>query len=434
MAQQPQLIFTQPQGGLGGLGGYVSALYSNMFNRNGTPDEVSYWANSGLDQNAIANAFANSGEYRATQIPLMYQSLLGRTPDPEGMSYYLNSGLPLAQIDTILGNSPESQNYFASLPLPDAGDPADNRPLWEALSMSDLGAGNRATGLLDFYTRAFGQLGAADPSLAASALLGQFGHESPGLIAAQPEKGGGGGDGIAQWTYPSRKDALNAFRDSHQNMNPLEVEGRFALNELMTNRDYKDALASLLKARDPASAMRAALNYEQPKGWSLKTPENSLGYDERLNNLNALRSFAQNGNTDLLTPAQRDAFFRMQGVSGNDANKNPMTAPMPTPRPDSLFPVDTMLMPVTDDNRLNQVNQGLDAAFANSNDFLQTYTNAVNAGLLNFNANGDLGSLGFATTPTFGSSGTFGQPTPYNGMLTVPNIGNYSSSGGGDGP
>ena len=353
-------------GGLGGLGGYVSSLYQNMFNRTPGQSEIQPWVDSGLDKDALLKTFANSQEYRSNQIPLMYQSLTGRDADQQGADYWLNSGLSLANINSAIGNSQESSDYFSHLQPPSTGWATDDKQLWDALSMNGVGAGNRASGLLDYYTRAFNELGAKSPSLAASALLGQFGVESPGLIAGQREVLDGGvtgpGDGIAQWTFRPRKDALTAFRASHADMNPLEAEGRFALSELMTNPDYANSLKRLLNARDNNSAMTAALSYEQPGGWSEDSPTMANGYKERMLNLNALLSFAKNGNTESMTPSQMDAFMRMQGVDGKDARRNPLTAPMPTPRPDSLGGFDPMIS-VNPDPRQDLINSNFSQSY-----------------------------------------------------------------------
>lgn len=112
-------------------------------------------------------------------------------------------------------------------------------------------------------------------NLQAAAIVGNFAVESyafqrsgkPRLVANLGEYGGGGGYGIAQWTLPQRKEALQDFarehRVSHANFG---LQLAYAAHELATDGESrygrliaKGTLAALRNAKSPAEAVAIVL-------------------------------------------------------------------------------------------------------------------------------------------------------------------------------
>ncbi|MEM8922739.1 MAG: DUF4214 domain-containing protein [Actinomycetota bacterium] len=77
--------------------GPVARLYKAYFRRDGDRDGLRYWIGTDLSYEAIADAFADSGEFRQTYgslsdpefVDLVYQNVLGRPPDPAGRRYWI---------------------------------------------------------------------------------------------------------------------------------------------------------------------------------------------------------------------------------------------------------------------------------------------------------------------------------------------------------
>jgi hypothetical protein len=90
-------------------------------------------------------------------------------------------------------------------------------------------------------------------------------YKSNDINPNQNEIGGGGGYGIAQWTTPSRKEALKRY--SPNNWNTMEGQMGFLIHELKTKETTAERL--LQNARDSVDRSALAfLNFERPKGHS----------------------------------------------------------------------------------------------------------------------------------------------------------------------
>ena len=78
--------------------GPVARLYRAYFRRDGDRDGLRYWIGSGLSYDAVADAFAESPEFRGTYgalddgafVDLVYQNVLGRPPDAAGRRYWVD--------------------------------------------------------------------------------------------------------------------------------------------------------------------------------------------------------------------------------------------------------------------------------------------------------------------------------------------------------
>ncbi len=77
--------------------GPVARLYRAFFRRDGDRDGLRYWIGAGLSYEAVADAFAESDEFRRTYgslsdaefVDLVYRNVLGRDPDPAGRQYWV---------------------------------------------------------------------------------------------------------------------------------------------------------------------------------------------------------------------------------------------------------------------------------------------------------------------------------------------------------
>jgi hypothetical protein len=432
-------------GGFTGLRGYTQSLFQNMLGRDATPDEYSYWDTNGTNASQMASTLGAGSEYMAHEIPLLYQNYLGRDSDQSVLDYYLNSGLKLGDIADQLQNTQESKDYFARLPQPTPANGQDfsvDAPFWKSLDFGpQTGPGARASTLMDFMTRAFEGMHAANPAAAAAGLIGGFGVEDPTLDPNQMEVDDNGnpkpnaGEGIAQWTFQPRKDALHQFQQNNPNMDPFEQQGRFALKDLTENPDYLGALRKLLNAKDVAGARDAALDFEQPRGWKPGSVKTSAGYPDRLANAYALQSMIQMGPP---TSDQMARFFQMQG---NAAPGSQWKSQVPTPPVRSDFDLNTTPMVSVTDPRTDFVNAALASAQGFTANPAQFTTiggyNGINSALINagFNVGASntygvpaaFNPLGNGTSPAFlnGNNSGFGTETGSGlQMLTIPNIGN----------
>lgn len=387
---------------------YVTNAYNTYLGR--APDDPSLqsWAQT-KDPNALISTLLGSQEAKAHELPLMYQSAVGRAPDQAGLDYYMNSNLSLDQISDLLGSSPESQGYFNSLQTPATGFSTDGVPAWKQLSFDGGGAGNQASALYDLYTRYFEAKGAANPSLAASHLIGGFGVESPGLDPTQKQWGGGPGRGIGQWEAGGRFDtvdpgngALGLTQFAQQNgYDPLslEAQARFPLYELESNRTFSKARQELLTAKDPLSAARGALDYERPGGYSVGGPLNAAnGYKDRMANAAAIQSMAGMGPP---TQQQMTDWFKMQ----SGLNPKTGTNRVPTPTPRSPYDLDTTPMVSMVDPRMDLVNAGINNVNPAGFTAIPTqYTtiggyNGLNSSLINAGYDGSGGGYSSGVAP-----------------------------------
>jgi hypothetical protein len=96
----------------GTLVGYVGALFGDVLGRHGSQTEVAAWANSGLSQAAIADAFLHSAEHLNNILDAAYQTYLHRpidVPSLAGWEAFLGAGGSYEDVlDSIFG----SQEYF----------------------------------------------------------------------------------------------------------------------------------------------------------------------------------------------------------------------------------------------------------------------------------------------------------------------------------
>jgi len=84
------------------------------------------------------------------------------------------------------------------------------------------------------------------------------------LDPTKPEISGGGGIGIAQWTYPSRKQGLFDFARA-RNSRPLTLKTQIRYVWYELTHDFKDVRVDLARARNITNATRLVMNrYEKP--------------------------------------------------------------------------------------------------------------------------------------------------------------------------
>lgn len=123
--------------------------------------------------------------------------------------------------------------------------------------------------------------------MAAQALVARFQQESgPGLnTTAHGDRNlPGGSHGIAQWNR-ERLAGLKKF--GGDNWTDAAAQARYVLHELNTSE--KAAGDMLRSARDPQTALHAAMNYERPQGWTRQNPAGGHGF------ANTQRNFMQLG-------------------------------------------------------------------------------------------------------------------------------------------
>lgn len=111
----------------GTLPGYVAKLYQDLLGREGSPDEVAGWANSGLGRYDIAMGFTTSLEYRTRVVTTFYQVYLHRAPEPEGLQYHVGTlvaGATQQQVAATFLSSDEYQSLHGGVvDAPDAPPP-----------------------------------------------------------------------------------------------------------------------------------------------------------------------------------------------------------------------------------------------------------------------------------------------------------------------
>lgn len=83
---------------------------------------------------------------------------------------------------------------------------------------------------------------------------------------------GGGGYGLAQWTYPKRKDNLYAFsKGSGTSIGDETLQCNFCINELQIEPEYKQLYFYLCQTNNLAEATeKVCLEYERPQYPNIK--------------------------------------------------------------------------------------------------------------------------------------------------------------------
>ena len=95
------------------VGGFVTGLYHDLFDRNPDAGGLQFWDSAianGASRQQVAFTFWNSPEHQATIVQQFYQSFLGRPADPAGLTFWTNmltSGASGAQVAAAFSTTPE---------------------------------------------------------------------------------------------------------------------------------------------------------------------------------------------------------------------------------------------------------------------------------------------------------------------------------------
>jgi hypothetical protein len=120
-------------------------------------------------------------------------------------------------------------------------------------------------------------------------LVGNFQQESYADLKTDAIGDRGTAHGIAQWHSGGRFEELLAFaRERERSWTDLDLQTAFVLHELATSERAADA--DLRAARTTEEAVKAAIGYERPRGWSRQHPERGDGYAQRLAYARALEA------------------------------------------------------------------------------------------------------------------------------------------------
>jgi hypothetical protein len=120
-------------------------------------------------------------------------------------------------------------------------------------------------------------------------LVGNFQRESYADLKTDAVGDGGTAHGIAQWHSGGRYEQLVAFaKERDAPWTDLETQCAFVLHELATSE--KKAGDAVKAAKTTEEAVKGAIGYERPRGWSRQHPERGDGYVQRLNYALALEA------------------------------------------------------------------------------------------------------------------------------------------------
>ena len=95
------------------VGGFVTGLYNDLFDRAPDAAGLQYWDSviaSGVSRQQVAFLFWNTPEHQATTVEQFYESFLGRTADAAGLAYWTNvltSGVSGSQVAIDFSTTPE---------------------------------------------------------------------------------------------------------------------------------------------------------------------------------------------------------------------------------------------------------------------------------------------------------------------------------------
>jgi hypothetical protein len=160
--------------------------------------------------------------------------------------------------------------------------------------------------------------------VAAAALIGNLGWESPGFNTSQSHDGGRG-FGLAGWD-PGRTAGLQAFAAAQgKPVTDLQTQLDYAVSEMKGGTDMgaARAYAMLQQAQTPEQANAALMHFFRPAGYTPANPTGGHGFGGRV------------ANTRALLPQQRPvdpATAPVPGV-GPDPDAVPVAPPGPLPRP-----------------------------------------------------------------------------------------------------
>jgi hypothetical protein len=160
--------------------------------------------------------------------------------------------------------------------------------------------------------------------VAAAALIGNLGWESPGFNTSQSHDGGRG-FGLAGWD-PDRTARLQAFAAAQgKPVTDLQTQLDYAVSEMKGGTDMgaARAFAGLQQAQTPEQANAALMHFFRPAGYTPANPTGGHGFGGRV------------ANTRALLPQQRPvdpATAPVPGV-GPDPDAVPVAPPGPLPRP-----------------------------------------------------------------------------------------------------
>ena len=95
------------------VGGFVTGLYNDLFDRAPDPAGLQFWDSTianGASRQQVAFVFWNSPEHQATTVEQFYESFLGRPADAAGLVFWTNmltSGAGGAQVAAAFSTTPE---------------------------------------------------------------------------------------------------------------------------------------------------------------------------------------------------------------------------------------------------------------------------------------------------------------------------------------
>lgn len=333
-------------GGLGGLGGFVSSLYSDLLKRQGNPDELSYWANSGQDPSKILDNFLASQEYRQkTALPMLYRNDLGRDPDQSGLDYYLGSKMSLDDINAALLGSQESKDYFSRLPGDYVAPPADvplppRKPDW--LAPFDFGGAKTPLDMITKWYQQFGGTyapGAAGGNFAVESYLNPFQKQmsdkgTPYLDKDGNPKGYGYGQlGGYRLNGPDPgngsmglNDFARAYGFDPETTDPMkatELQLRHQLYEMqdgwLRNQNILDRLKNAQSLSDAVGIFGGPTGYERPK---VPVVPGTKNFTERLRDAEIIHQY-MNGGLNSLSPDQSKSLMDWMSRSSPMPQVNP---------------------------------------------------------------------------------------------------------------
>lgn len=146
----------------------------------------------------------------------------------------------------------------------------------------------------------------------AAGFLGNFVEESSLNPGAWNKAEGAGG--LGQWRGP-RLAALQSFAQQNgTDFRDPAIQAKFALNEISTDPQYRDAWARLQAAKTPQEAADAVIHWEKPGGWKRGNATGVPSYNDRVNHaIGALRTYGAANPADIPAPNASPAAMEGQG-------------------------------------------------------------------------------------------------------------------------